>query len=229
MPRVIIFSAFIVTSALPITALAQTSADAAVSATAAVEKPWIVWNQNDFFGTCNNDCGIAVYGGREVTEAMSKIFVTSPNFPWRWDYGNGGVIAGTLSRRLVTLWQGLDIEPEIGVAQPFGNLHATEGWLALQIRWTIFPWNDSVRTTIALVDGLNFATKVDAEERLRSTPGHHGSVVLNNFTVEASFAAPSHPNYEFIFRFQHRSGAYTLFNGVYGGAQFATIGVRYRF
>jgi hypothetical protein len=103
------------------------------------------------------------------------------------------------------LWQWLDIEPEIGLGQPFGNLHATQAWVAFQIRWTIFPWNDFIRTTIALGDGLNFVTNIDPEERLRSTPDHHGSVMLNNFTAEASFASPSHPNYEFIFRVQHRS------------------------
>ena len=139
------------------------------------------------------------------------------------------IVRGKLVRRLVTLFKVIDIEPELGIGKRFGNVRAVEIWGALYFRWTYFPWNDYVKTTIGVNTGLNYATEIEAEERQRSTPGHRGSNVLHNFSPEVTFALPEIPNYEIVFNYHHRSGIYGAINGVYGGTQFATVGLRHRF
>ena len=53
--------------------------------------------------------------------------------------------------------------------------------------------------------------------------------------VEVVFALPERQDWELVFRYHHRSGGGAifgdtlLFNGVTGGANFATAGLRYRF
>jgi hypothetical protein len=106
---------------------------------------------------------------------------------------------------------------------------AGEFWAALSFRWTAFPWNDVVKTTIALAEGASLATSVEREERRESVPGHTGSVVLNFFSPEITFAPPSVSAYELFFRLHHRSGIFGLINNVEGGAQYETIGIRVHF
>jgi hypothetical protein len=123
----------------------------------------------------------------------------------------------------------IEIEPEFGIGKRFGNVRAVEIWGALYFRWTYFPWNDYLKTTIGVNTGLNYATDIEAEERQGSVPGHKGSHILHNFSPEMTFAPPTIPSFEVLLNYHHRSGMYGLINGVYGGTQFATLGLRYRF
>jgi hypothetical protein len=190
--------------------------------------PWLQWHTTDFFTSCDGNCAVSIYGGREVTTGMTSVFLLNhPTAPWNWQYGNAGLVAGTFSRRFATLFGALDLETEGGVGQRFGDMHATEFWLALDLRWTRFPWNDYVRTTVALADGPDYATRIDAEERRLSPTGT--SEMLNYFSPEITFARPSDPDNEIFFRFHHRSGIFGLINNTHAGAQFATVGYRHRF
>jgi hypothetical protein len=197
----------------------------------------IVWNDN-FFGPCRGDCAISVYGGGEVTTSMERIFFLKypPRPIWTWHWRNSGIIAGTFSRQLVSLWGSVSIEPEFGIGQRFGDMRATESWAALAFRWTNFPWNRYVKTTIGVAEGLSMTTQVDTQERLQNqykVVDHRlvftGSDLLNFFTPEVTFALPQYPAYEVLFRFQHRSGIFGLINGVHAGAQFFTAGFRVYF
>jgi hypothetical protein len=190
---------------------------------------WLRWNPNDFLGPCAGDCSLALYGGPEIRTAMTRVFLLRSPVPmWDWKMGRSGIVAGAFSRRLATLWGGLDLEPEFGVAQRFDGMSATEFWAAMDFRWTVFPWNAYIKTTIALAEGVSLATRVDEEERLRNS-NHRGSIVLNFFSPEVTFALPDAPAYELVFRFHHRSGIWGLINGVDAGSQFTTVGFRCRF
>jgi hypothetical protein len=189
---------------------------------------WITWHL-DPLSNCNQNCAITIYGGREISTSMERIFITEHLPPWKWKYGNGGFVGTTFSRRLATFLNVIEIEPEFGIGKRFGNVRAVEIWGALYFRWTYFPWNEYLKTTIGVNTGLNYATDIEAEERQRSVPGHKGSHILHNFSPEITFALPAIPNVEVVVNYHHRSGVYGLINGVYGGTQFATLGLRYRF
>ena len=135
---------------------------------AAAELPdWIDWNGANFFGRCQGDCSVSLSGGRQITTAMARIMlINNPVSPWEWHWGNAGIIAGAFSRRLVTFWHALDIEPQIGIAKRVGDMQAVEFWGAVTFRWTSFPWNNYIKTTIAVSEGVSLATQVDTVERV---------------------------------------------------------------
>lgn len=190
--------------------------------------PSVERHDDQFFSTCEGNCQISLYGGPLVTNDATQIFLTAPSLPTRWHYGDAGIVAGSFSRRLLTLWGGLDIEPQIGVARRFGDMRANELWVAMMFRWTKFPWSDYVRTTVGLADGLNYATAIDEVERRQSKAGY-GSHLLNMASPELTLGLPSEPNWDLIFVFHHRSGVFGLINHVGAASQFGTVGLSLRF
>ena len=190
----------------------------------------IEWNTEGFLGTCHGDCSAAIYGGREVRTELSRILLLIKPTPiWETQWGDSQLVAGTFSRRLATVWGKLNIEPEVGVAKRFGIMNAGEFWAGLTFRWIALPWNDVVKTTLAVTEGVSLATQVEREERRESVPGHKGSVILNFFSPEITFAPPTVTAYEVFFRLHHRSGIFGLINTVEGGAQYETVGIRFHF
>lgn len=148
----------------------------------AAAHPWLVWHTDDFFTTCDGNCSIAAYGGREITTNMTQVFLLrQPVAPWRWGVGDADIVAGEVSRRFATLFGGLDLEAILGVGQRYGDMHATEIWSGVDIRWTRFPWNQYVRTTIAIAEGLDYATEIDPAE-VALTGNDKQSSFLNFFS-----------------------------------------------
>jgi hypothetical protein len=195
----------------------------------------IKWHVDPAAGWCGGNCGVAVYGGKYVDTPMRSVFgLKGFTAPWNWDLDEHYILATALSRRLLSIYA-LDIEPEVGVAQRFGGMHETEAWAALYFRWTAFPWNDVVRTTIGISTGLTLTSGVNKIEEARGeVPG--GSRLLHFLSPEITFALPDRPDVELMVRFHHRSGGgdfllgdTEIFKGVTGGAQFITTGLRYRF
>jgi hypothetical protein len=209
-----------------------------VPGTTTLDGRWIDWNGRNFFAPCSGDCAISFYGGKEVTTSMLRIFFLRypPKLFWEWDWRDNYLAAGAFSRRLVTFWNVLSIEPEFGVGQRFGDMHATEFWGAFNLRWIAFPWNHVVKTAIGVAEGLSVTTKMDPEERTLSKSKiidgkrvYQSSLLQNFFTPEVTLALPRYPEYELLFRFHHRSGIFGLINGTHAGAQFYAVGFRMRF
>ena len=205
---------------------ASAQSDAASAQGDAGGSSWFAGNPHAFFGPCAGDCGAAVYAGREITTPMSSVFlIHNPVAPWNVETGKAGVMATAISRRFATLFDALDLEAEAGIDQRLGDMHATTAWLAVNFRWTRFPWNNIVATTIALSDGPSMASEIDTEERVRSQNGR-GSDFLNFASPEITFALPDHPEDQLVLRYQHRSGIFGVINGVDEASSFACIGFR---
>lgn len=189
----------------------------------------IIWNEG-FFGPCRGDCAAAAYAGRELRTEMTHVLgLHRPVAPWDTKWGNAGIAGGVFSRRLLTLWDNLHVEPEFGLAKRFGDMEAAEVWVAIGFRWSAFPWNKFVYTTVAFIEGANLATRIEREERRENTPSHTGSMLLNYFSPEITFALPDVSEYELVVRYHHRSGAFGLINDVQGGAQAIAVGFRLHF
>jgi hypothetical protein len=188
---------------------------------------WIDWNGENFFSPCSGDCSISLSGGRQIRTSMTRI-VTLQKPAWEWNWGHSELLAGAFSRRLVTFWNALNIEPEFGVAKRLGDMQAVEFWGAVTVRWTAFPWNDYIKTTIAFSDGFSLATQVDTVER-NANVNHAGSILLNYFTPEITFALPDYDKYEMFFGVHHRSGIWGVINNVNAGTQFGMVGLRVHF
>lgn len=188
------------------------------------------WSPASLFTPCAGDCGTAIYAGNYVENSMGQVLVTSPETPMTWNYETDDhIVATAVSRTAGTFFDGhLTLEPEAGLGQRFGRQGATEVWGALFFRYHGFPWDRRVLTTVAISTGLNWASEVTPVEQERANDDI-GSQWMHFFAPEITFADPAHPNVELLFRFHHRSGVFGLVSDAWGGAQYATVGVRLRF
>ena len=192
----------------------------------AAAQDWLEWRP--WGGPCAGNCGVAAYAGWYVEEGMSDIFVSDPETPLSWTYAGDHLLAGTVSRRIATLWRHVDVEPEVGIGKRFGKQGETEIWGAFFFRWRGFPWDDKLLTTVAVSTGMNFVTHVSDVEQKRARDGE-GDRWMHFFAPEVTLALPSHPDVELLFRLHHRSGVFGLVSDAWGGAQYAPIGLRWRF
>jgi hypothetical protein len=169
------------------------------------------------------DNGVSIFAGIYSSDVFTDI-VTSP-----WDTRTENIYLVTLSynRRLTTIFRHLDLEVEGGVGRRFGDNDSVEAYAALALRWTEFPWNRHLRTTFAIYPiGPSYVADLAPSEV--SKDGRSANW-LNYFALELTLAAPSLPQLEVLFRLHHRSGAFGLINGSTNGADFLSVGARYRF
>lgn len=191
--------------------------------------PVRAWTPADLFAPCNGACAVSVYAGNYVDNSLGSEILLSAPPPWDWRYGaNDHLVATAISRETWQFWGHWSLEPEAGIGQRFGRQSATELWGGLFFRYSGFPWDSRVVTTMAISTGLNWANTVTDVEQERARDGV-GSRWMHYLAPEITFAAPSHPNIELLFRFHHRSGVFGLVSDAWGGAQYATVGVRIRF
>lgn len=198
------------------------------------ERPF--WDWAGVTGPCAGDCRATVFAGQFFDTNMSDVFFPIDGYtpPWDWQFREDYMLSLAFSRRIATVGGAFDIELEAGLGQRFGEALVTEGWVGVYGRWTQFPWNHIVRTSIAVSTGLNYATSVSDAELERSELGD-GSRLLHYFSPELTLASPSWESTEFVLRLHHRSGGgkiwgdIGLFNGVAEGAQYLKLGLRHRF
>jgi len=185
---------------------------------------------------CRSDCAFSLYAGRFLDTAMKEVFGVdgfTPPHDWRW--GSSSFVAATVGRPVLRYGDLFAVEVEIGAGKRFGALKSPEVWGALYFRWTKFPWNHIVRTSVAVSTGLNYAPGRDAIETARMQNGGQGSRLMHFLSPEITFGLPHRPDVDVFFRLHHRSGGrdvfgpVSLFNGAGGGTQYNAIGVRARF
>jgi hypothetical protein len=185
--------------------------------------PAEAWTPYDLFAPCAGDCATTIYWGNYVETSMVDIFF-DPIAPPDWEYQNDSLIATAVSRN-AGQWKRLTFEPEIGIGQRYGKQDETELWAALFVRYHGFPWDDYLTTTFALSTGLNWATGVSEIEQERARDGE-GSQLMHFVSPEITFALPSRPDVQLLFRIHHRSGVFGLVSDAWGGAQYGTFGFR---
>lgn len=184
------------------------------------------WRWSSPFSPCDMNCSATVYVGKYVKTPMSDIFLKFKTPPWDWKTRDSQLLSGSFSREVLSYDDLFAFETELGVGKRFGDQKQTELWAALYARWKYFPWNDYVRTSVAISTGVNWASSVSQIEREKS-PGHT-SEVLHYLSPEITFGLPQTPNLDLVFRFHHRSGGdLGVFNKTGGASQYQTVGLRY--
>ena len=99
--------------------------------------------------------------------------------------------------------------------------------LYFMLRWRNFPWNRFLATTFAIGEGISWASQVPSVEKIDDD--NDSRKLLNYLMFEATFALPSHPDLQLVYRLNHRSGAYGLFDNSDFGSNVLGFGLRYHF
>jgi hypothetical protein len=171
----------------------------------AIEKPW----------------SVLLFGGRLSSEPMDQVLLLSP------DYEDTGFLGGAVAYEFYrnTLFS---FELEGGAGAMFGDSNGPQVWGAAYARWHNFPWNDRLKTSVAVSTGLNYTFKRMAYEARSAAPDPNRKL-LHYFSPEVTFALPQHPGTELVFRMHHRSSVYGLFDCRRCGSDTPTLGLRHRF
>jgi len=120
----------------------------------------------------------------------------------------------------------LDLELEGGVAKRFGADHQIEVDLAPVVRWKELPWNEHLYTNVRIgLIGASYVNSISSWEEENSDNGR-GSRFLNFLVSELTFASSADAPWEGLVRIHHRSGIYGAINGVQGGSNYISIGIR---
>ena len=196
---------------------------------------WFEWA--DFGEVCGGECAAGVFAGQWIDTAMSEMFLYGSNDPvppWDWEWREDYILGFQVSRRVARVFDRIDVEAEAGAAIRGGEGRSDEVWIAAYVRWTEFPWNETVRTSFAINTGLNYASTVTPVARARSKTDA-GSRLLHYLAPEITFAPASWAETDLFLRFHHRSGGAqiwgdsALFNNVSGEAQYWVLGIRTSF
>jgi hypothetical protein len=175
---------------------------------------------------CAGDCAVYFFAGSSVATNVNDIFF-KPIGPTAWNYSGGSVVGGAVSRRIATVFTVFDIESEWGAAKRLGDQTEAEFWGAIYVRFTAFPWNNYIYTTLGLSTGLNYATGISQFEKDHSKlDPPAGTHIQHYFAPELTFALPDHKERQLVFRLHHRSGMYGLISGAMSGSTYMTAGVR---
>lgn len=168
-----------------------------------------------------DDFAVTVYGGR-MTDGDFGDALTG-----QADFIDAYVVVGALSWTFARYFEdALSFELEGQVGKWWGDQHNVEFNLPLAIRWSKFPWNRYVSTSLAYGLGPSYATKEPAAEI-----DEHDSTkkFLVYWFGEIAFGPPD-SNWAGVFRIHHRSGAFGLIaDRGEGGSNTLAVGLKYRF
>lgn len=167
------------------------------------------------------DFAVTVYWGR-MTDGDSGDVVTG-----RADFIDAYVVVGTLSWTFARyLEDALSFELEGQVGKWWGDQHNMEFNIPLAIRWSKFPWNHYVATSLAYGLGPSYATK---EPAAKSDNGDSSEKFLVYWFGEIALGPPD-SKWAGVFRIHHRSDAFGLIaDPDIHSSNTLAIGLKYRF
>ncbi len=141
------------------------------------------------------------------------------------DFRSSYVAALAAGRKLTAHGELAQWEIEGQVTRHWGKQDHSEINAALLLRWKGFPWDDYLRTSIALGIGPSIALATPALEK-----GRHGEASrrLAFMPFEITAAPPDSQNWEIFTRVHHRSGVFGVVSDS-SGSNFVTGGLRVRF
>lgn len=169
------------------------------------------------------DWGLGVYAGQHYDTEPAGIIKGNAGFQSQY------IVAVTASR---TVWRSgslpLTLEIDGMAGHQFGVATLQEFAVAPVLRWSGFPWNETLPTALRVGPiGVSYTTDISPLER---GVNNQGSRWLNFLVIEAAFSLPQARANELFVRLHHRCTIYDLINN-YGanGEDFLAIGLRRRF
>lgn len=171
-----------------------------------------------------SDWSLGIYGGEYYDSEPGSML-----FGGRGDFKNQHMLALTGSK---TLWRSqslpLSLELDAMLGHQWGRASLQEVAVAPVLRWSGFPWNDTLQTDVRFGPlGISYTSAIGPMER---GVNDQGSQVLNFLVFEVAVSPPQHREHEVFLRLHHRCAIYDLIN-TYGanGEDFLALGYRYKF
>jgi hypothetical protein len=142
-------------------------------------------------------------------------------------FRNAYFVGAGFSRRRTTFFEALDVEALGQIAQHFGDGPHGHQWEldgALGIRWTRFPWNQRLPTSIAFDLGPSYETGLQPDEAAINGQTERWLA----FWLAELEVAPPESLWSAVARIHHRSTGFGLL-GKSGGSNSVAFGIRRKF
>ena len=166
---------------------------------------------------------LTVYGGKYTDDNLGGILA---NEPIKFENSTVGVVA--VAKRISKPLPSYHWEIEGQIGKHFREQTHWEFNVAAIVRWKRFPWNHYLRTSIAIGDGLSYATEVPPLE-LQSHTNTGATRFLNYLVIEMTVSPPQVQNWSIVGRIHHRSGIFGLFDNVKGGSNILALGIKFSY
>lgn len=169
----------------------------------------------------DDDFAVTVYGGWMTDGDFGESFTGQAEFI------DAYVVVGALSWTFARYFEdALSFELEGQVAKWFKDQKHLEFNLPVVIRWSKFPWDNYVSTSLAYGLGPSYATREPAAE----IDVHDDTKKFLVYWFAELALGPPESNWAGVFRLHHRSGAFGLVaERGHGGANTLAVGLKYRF
>lgn len=184
------------------------------------------WNYTDFY-----PWSALLYVGRTGKEPLGRVVrgeFTSVN-----ETLYTGELAYTLARSNIVRRFFSPVVDEVQLAGNFtvrdgkynkGKIYEFDPYIIF--RWSNFPWNDYLYTTLGAAEGVSYTSRIPWVEKRYN---HDCARFLNYLMFELTFALPNNPRWQLVIRIHHRSGGYGLYGAGNTGSNTAGLGIRYYF
>ena len=167
------------------------------------------------------DFAVTVYGGR-MTDSDFGDTLTG-----QFDFVDAYVVVGALAWTFTRYYENaLSFEIEGQVGKWFGDQHNWEFNLPVAVRWSKFPWDNYVATSLAYGLGPSYASE-EPEEEIKLNDSTKKFLVY--WFGELTLGPPA-SSWAASLRIHHRSGAFGLVEEQgRGGSNTIAVGIKYRF
>ncbi|MBI3771224.1 MAG: hypothetical protein HY272_00755 [Gammaproteobacteria bacterium] len=166
---------------------------------------------------------LTVYAGKYTDDRLGEVLLSRPI---TYEDSYLGVVALARAFPLTSSKHRWELEGQLGK-----HFQGQDNWefnLLAIYRWQQFPWNHLLRTSVAVGDGLSYASDVPRiESASHSNTG--ATRLLNYILVEVEMAPPKVHDWSLVTRVHHRSGVYGVFGDVRGGSNLICAGVKIPF
>lgn len=169
----------------------------------------------------DEDFAVTVYGGRMTDGDFGDTLAGQAEFI------DAYVVVGALSWTFARYFEdALSFELEGQIGKWFGDQKNMEFNLPVAVRWSKFPWNQYVSTSLAYGVGPSYATLEPAAE----IDIHDNTKKFLVYWFGELALGPSESQWAGVFRIHHRSGAFGLLaDRGDGGSNTLAVGLKYRF
>jgi len=162
---------------------------------------------------------LTVYSGAHWRDQLRDIFFFRAKFK-----EDSYLATVALGKELWRYKDWIGFEAEGQVTKHFGTMDHWEFNALIILRWHPFPWDKYIDTSLAVGDGISYATERPVLEK-DPEAGH----TMNYLLYELAFGIPDYPDWALVVRVHHRSSIYGLIDKDYGASNFLCAGIRYYF
>ena len=164
----------------------------------------------------------SLYGGRFSDNALLDIL------RFQTDIEESDIYVLAIGRELGRSGEKMAYEAECQLGFHKGQQSHQELNAVIALRWLQMPWDRFVDSSVAVGNGLSFATDEPPLEKM-DQKDNKASRWLYYLYAELAFEPYKGVGWDMFLRVHHRSGVFGLFHGIDSGSNFIGIGIRYHF